>query len=203
MIKLSASADFGLTGHYIARVLGRDSKFTFRREFIGRKGGKRNEYAEADVDDPGLYETCSVERKRGKHSRYYLVLYLVVSGVEDGAQTARVVSADTEGASLDTIEATKEEAMKLAKLIDSGVALASVVRIVDYGAQQIEILSPAAAAKIEQAQTLESATEACWAALQPLPERDAKKVLAALKLRVSPPKADGPTPSEPADSEAL
>ncbi len=60
MITLSASADFGKTGQYVARIVGRDSKFTFNREFIGRKFGKRNETSQADVDDPGLYECCDV-----------------------------------------------------------------------------------------------------------------------------------------------
>lgn len=39
-----------------------------------------------------------------------------------------------------------------------------------------------------RAQTIDTATQQCWAILQALPEKDAKKVLASLKVLVSPPK---------------
>lgn len=56
MISFRADAAYGYGGkQFIARVTGRHPKFTFAYEFIGRKGGKRNEDCEADVDEPGLY----------------------------------------------------------------------------------------------------------------------------------------------------
>lgn len=73
-ITLSASAAYGFGGkQYIARITGRDAKFTFARDFIGRKGGKRGESAEATVDEPGLYVTCDVDRKGNKDDTYCLV----------------------------------------------------------------------------------------------------------------------------------
>jgi hypothetical protein len=58
MISLRGRADYGCTGQYVARITGRDSKFTFEREFLGKKIGKRGDVTEADVDEPGLYEEC-------------------------------------------------------------------------------------------------------------------------------------------------
>lgn len=167
MITLTASADFGKSGQYIARITGRHSKFTFQREFIGRKGGKRNESTYADVDEPGLYELLDVTRK-GKSERFRVLLTI------DGE--------------LHSVRATKEEAMKLAKMIDAGAELEGIVRVTNLAEHAFEIISRTEQKKAEAAQTKEAAIAACWEALQALPERDAKKVLAALKLRVSPPK---------------
>lgn len=98
-VNMTANAAYGMKGHYIARITGRDSKFTFKREFIGRKCGKRNEGCEATIDDPGLYMTCDVDRKRNKDETYYVV--------------------ETDGDGIEDQTCTKEEAMKLAKLMDS------------------------------------------------------------------------------------
>lgn len=100
MISLTASADYGLSGQYIARITGRHPKFTFDREFIGRKGGKRNEVTEADVDDPGLYECCDIDKKHGKDSRFMLVLEV--------------------GDTLVEFKCDKEDAMIVAKALDAG-----------------------------------------------------------------------------------
>lgn len=59
-----ASSDYDTAGkQFIARITGRDKKFTFAREFCGRRSGKRNDYTEAIVDDPGLYQIRSTTRK--------------------------------------------------------------------------------------------------------------------------------------------
>lgn len=100
VIHLTASASYGNGGkQYIARITGRDAKFTFAREFIGRKGGKRGESSEADVDDAGLYITCDIDRKGNKDETY------VVIEEKDGG----LVKENTK----------KEDAMTLAKLLDS------------------------------------------------------------------------------------
>lgn len=100
VIHLTASASYGNGGkQYIARITGRDSKFTFAREFIGRKCGKRNESAEADVDDAGLYVTCDIDRKGNKGETYVIV------EEKDG------------GLVKDNVD--KDDAMTLAKLMDS------------------------------------------------------------------------------------
>ena len=75
MITLSAGARYGYGGkQFIARIVGRDAKFTFAREFVGRKGGKRGESSTADVDEPGLYETRDVGAKGNTDDRYCLIL---------------------------------------------------------------------------------------------------------------------------------
>jgi len=55
-----------------------------------------------------------------------------------------------------------------------------------YPTRSYVIVSAKEAEKMQSAQTLDSAIETCWQVLQALPEKDAKKVLSALKLKVSP-----------------
>lgn len=167
MINFSASADYGHTGQYVARIIGRNSKFTFEREFLGRKSGKRNEYTSADVDTPGIYEECAVDRKRGKQSTYYVLLE------GRAGQCAHPIA--------------KDAAMQIAKLLDAGHALGELAQLTEDESGLVLSLTPAAAKRAAAAQTLDTATEACWAVLQALPEKDAKKVLSALRARVSPP----------------
>jgi hypothetical protein len=70
---LTAEAEFGFGGkQYIARITGRDPKFTFAREFVGRKSGKRGETTTHETDEPGLYMTVDVD-KRGKDETFYIV----------------------------------------------------------------------------------------------------------------------------------
>ncbi len=104
IIRLQASASYGHTGQYVARLTGRDSKFTFAREFIGRRSERTST---ADVDDAGLYEICDVDRRGGKDSTYWVV--------------AKV------GDELYKFAASKAEAMKIAKAFDDGRKLEDVV----------------------------------------------------------------------------
>jgi hypothetical protein len=181
MISLSASADFGLTGQYVARITGRDAKFTFAREFVGAKYGKRNEGTSADVDDPGLYECRDVTRK-GRVDRFWLV-------VEVDGQLVKLRS-------------DKEDAMAIARALDDRRPFVEIVEASqnagsDPPVYMYEIVSPKAAKAAQQAQTVDRAIEACWAAMQALPEKEAKKVLRALAARVSPPKPAVPPVASP------
>lgn len=169
-LKFTATADYGLSGQYVARLRGRHSKFTFEREFLGRKSGKRNEFTQVEIDEPGLYEECDVG-KRGKSSTYYAM----VPGRTEGGFFAQPIPSAS--------------AMALAKLLDAGHAWSELARVHETDDAVVLTLTPAAAKRAAAAHTLESAIETCWAALQALPEKEAKKVLSALKLRVSPPKA--------------
>lgn len=100
-ITLTASAKFGYGGkQFIARITGRDPKFTFQREFLGRKEGKRGETTSVEVDEPGLYEIRDIDRK-GNADESYCLIY------EDGGDIGKVA--------LD-----KSEAMALAKRLDAG-----------------------------------------------------------------------------------
>jgi len=234
MIYLSSSASYGNGGkQYIARITGRNSKFNFEREFIGRKGGKRNESCEADVDTPGLYECRSIDNKGRPDDSWSLVWELDGKFIELGV--------------------TKEDAMKIAKEMDAGRPIEQLVAVTpgDTDAAAIEkhrekvaaakgrdqdemvditgnflgfvagtkarrgdivaarekeilrleplvagknaypryeILTGKQADKKQVAQTIESAIEACWQVIQSLPEKEAKKVLAALKEKISPKK---------------
>lgn len=169
MIRLSASADYGQTGQYVARITGRDTKFTFRREFIGSRGGKRNDYSCADIDDPGLYETRDATRK-GKVDRYRVV----VPHGDDGALVAVAVA--------------KADAMTIARGLHDGRAIGDIVAVStgDDGTLAYEIRSAAAAAKAAAAATVEAAIEACWSTIAGLSERDRRAVLAALRARSKP-----------------
>jgi len=177
MITLTASAEFGHTGQYVARITGRDSKFTFAREFVGSKGGKRNEITTADIDEPGLYECRDVTRK-GRNDRYRLIV--------------------RRGDTLERLASDKADAMQIARALDEGRTIDQVVRLVEAegGGWAYEILSAAEAKRADVAQTIESATAACWEILQALPEVQAKKVLTALRAKVSPTKTDSASASE-------
>jgi hypothetical protein len=195
MRTLSASASYGNHGQYVARITGRDNKYTFEREFLGRKTGKRGEDTSADVDEPGLYETCSVG-KRGKESTYWVLLDCPQLGIGTKGDTMRLLEMD------------KSDAMKVAKALDAGRSIAQIVEIYrdTTGEKPVNVyrlLSERAAAKQQAAATVESAIEACWAALQSLPTKEAKKVMTALRLRISPPAAkEDPEAARAAEAEA-
>lgn len=100
MITLTAESDYSNAGkQFVARILGRNSKYTFDREFIGKRSGKRNDITTADVDEPGLYETRDLTRK-GNDDSYCLIL--------------------PQGAGLVQKWIDKEGAMKVAKEIQNG-----------------------------------------------------------------------------------
>jgi len=100
-VTLHASARFGFGGkQYIARITGRDPKFTFARDFVGQKSGKRREDAEYMTDEPGLYMTCDIDRKGNKDETYW-----VVERQDDG------------GLIYDSV--CKEDAMALAKAMET------------------------------------------------------------------------------------
>lgn len=161
------SNQFGNNRQYIARITGRASKFTFQREFVGRKSGKRNEYTEYSTDAAGLYEDCDISRQGEKVIGYWLV-----ADTPDG---------------LVKLRASLEDAMKIARRLDEGETLESMLEIKPEQAGWIYELRSKSEAKAAIAdQTIESAIEGCWAIMQALPAREVKKVLAALRLRVSP-----------------
>ncbi len=168
-IRLSASADFGQTGQYVARITGRHSKFTFEREFIGSRGGKRGDFSSADVDDPGLYEIRDATRK-GKIDRY------------------RVIVAEGD---LVLIKIGKDAAMAIARALGEGRPLGEIVRVVqgDDGERSIEILSAKQAEKISAALDVDAAIAACWDALEGLDPKGRKSVLSALRAKLAPPKS--------------
>lgn len=74
-ISLKAEAGYSNSGkQFIARITGRDSKFTFRREFLGKKSGKRGDFTTAIVDEPGLYQTRDIDNK-GRTDDSFVVIW--------------------------------------------------------------------------------------------------------------------------------
>ena len=175
MITLTAESEGTQGGQYIARLVGRHTTYTFEREFVGRKMGNRHERTEADLDAPGLYEICDVGR-RGKSQRYVFILDV--------------------GHRLGSFTCEKREAMKVAKSIDDGMAFTQLVRATEDGTGY-EVLTPAQARREQRradvARSVETASEECWAILQALPTREAKRVVAALKKRLKPEEPPAPT----------
>ena len=116
--------------------------------------------------------------RKGKVDRYYVVIEA------DGA--------------LVKLRSDKQDAMTIARALDERRPFTGIVAAAkdDEGKPVYEILSAREAAKAQQAQTVDSAIEACWAALQALPEKEAKKVLAALRARVSPKAEAAPVAAE-------
>jgi len=155
---------------YVARITGRASgAVMYAREFLGSQ-------VTLLEGDEGLYER-QVGDKKGGCTRYY---HVVLSHPEHGL----MLSEDCES-----------ELPKIAKLLDEGVVIADAVEVTDLRpSKKVEgrmtftaVARPKAqAAKAAVAQTIESAVEACWAALSDLPEREVKKVLAAVKARLTP-----------------
>jgi hypothetical protein len=184
MITLTASAAYGFGGkQFVARITGRHEKFTFAYEFLGRKEGKRGESTSADVDTPGLYITRNWGRKNNAEDSYVLIIE------KDGE--------------LEECSADKADAMKIAKALDAGRRFDEIVEV---DANGWRMLTPKAAEMAAVAQTIDTAAEACWKVLMSLPEKEAKKVLAILKTRVSPPKpaaALQPTSDTPAQELVL
>jgi len=115
---------------------------------------------EVMVDEPGLYELRNTDKK-GRPDDEYCIIYPDVDG------------------SLVEESVDKEFAMKLAKLLDSR----SIESCLDSNG---EIVTAKQAEKAVVARTIDDVTNACWTLIQTLPEKEAKKVLAALKARVSP-----------------
>jgi len=101
-VTLSASAKYGYGGkQFVARITGRDSKYTFEREFLGRKEGKRGDYTETMVDGAGLYVERDIDRKGNADETYYLLW-------EETAGDVRKITIP------------KEDAMTMAKWLDEG-----------------------------------------------------------------------------------
>jgi len=72
-VTLTAGADFGKAGQYIARLTGRAPRVQFEREFVGAKEGKRKELTSYETDEVGVYEINN-ETRKGRVREYFLVL---------------------------------------------------------------------------------------------------------------------------------
>jgi len=103
-IELEASAKFGYGGkQFVARITGRNPRFTFERDFICKKSGKRGEYSRALVDEPGLYQTRDIDRKGGADDTFVLVWL-------DGEVLRRIVVSESEAMALAKVTAEEQAA---------------------------------------------------------------------------------------------
>lgn len=164
-VSLSASADYGHTGQYVARLTGRNSKFTFEREFIGSKYGKRNEGTSAQVDDPGVYEMRDVTRK-GKVDKYRIVVEL------DGE--------------LHKLVSDKEDAMAICKQLDAGRAFGEIVRASRDEADATKVVYEILTAKQAEQAALGDVAEQIVALLRPLEEKAQKATLKRVRELLAP-----------------
>ena len=99
-VTLSAGAKYGFAGkQFVARITGRHPKFTFAREFVGGRQGKRGDSSEATIDEEGLYQTRDVD-KHGSDDSYYLIW--------------------RDGSEMEKLPVSKETAMSLARALDKG-----------------------------------------------------------------------------------
>jgi len=154
---------------YVARIKGRAAgALKFDREFLG-------ELANLVEGDEGLYER-QIGEKKGGYTRYY---HVILSHPEHGL----IVSTDCE-----------DQATKIAKLLDDGIRIQDAVEVQGLRpSTKIEgqMVFDAVARTASQAKSamksasVESAIDHCWEALKLLPEDAAKKVLAALKVRLA------------------
>lgn len=187
MIELKAqSSAYGNNHQYCARITGRHPKFTFEREFIGKKEG-RGDFTCAYVDEPGLYMECDIDKKGRKDETYYVVL----SRTADTPALSPTADPD-----LLQIKISESDAVAVAKRIEGGEALEQIVGVTKAdGKYRYELRTKSEAKRASAAATVDSAVAHCWDVLQSLPEREAKKVLAELKLRISPPKPKEEAPA--------
>ena len=159
---------------YVAKITGRAAgAVKYAREFFGE------EAAILEGDD-GLYER-QIGEKKGGYTRYYHVL---LTHPEHGL----ICSTDCESS-----------VPQIAKLLDAGVAIADAVEVSNLRpSERVEgrmvfdatPRTAGAAKRAAKSATIESAIESCMEVLSLLPEAEAKKVLAALRKRVSPSKAE-------------
>lgn len=184
MITLTAvSKCYGNNGQYLARISGRSGKYTFERSFLGRKSDRTTS---ALVDEPGLYEEADIDKKGRKEPSFVLVL-------QRPAEFPPL--SDTADKEWMKFTIAESDAMSIAKRIGEGEQLTDIVEIrrTDSG-YKTALRSKSEAKKTAVSVTIETATEQCWQVLQALPERETKKVLAALKLRVTPKPQPEPEP---------
>lgn len=103
VIELSATARYRSEGkQFVARITGRHPKFTFEREFIGRKSGRRGEDTNAKVDEPGLYQTRDIDSK-GRADDTFVLIWLDAGSLrertideEDAMAIAKIVGDEEE-----------------------------------------------------------------------------------------------------------
>ncbi len=170
---------YGNERQYIARLTGRDSKFTYQRKFIGRKSGSSTS---ATVDTPGIYEICNIDKKGNKESYFRLI----AETPDGGLASLKAHGDNLDGGDADSV------VMGLLKRMDAGEEFASMISLERRADSTwaYRVMSKSAAARADRAASIDQAVDACWQILQAFPEREAKKVLAALKLRVSPKPAE-------------
>lgn len=218
-IKLHAESKYGYSGQYIARLVGRDSRMQFSREFVGSKYGKRSECTSFETDEPGLFEICDVS-KSGKSKEFKLVLPWrdgLVSLTSSSSDALKIAKRLGEGERLtDFVVAELGEVLTTHQYYDAcsvcerelapgekcaehpeghrSVLSRQVPRLKDDGTPirrlVYDIRTKAEAQKVDAAATLSAAVDAIVAVLAALPEPLQRKAFAAAKAKVFPkPKA--------------
>lgn len=181
-IELTATSRcYGNSGQYIARINGRDSKYTYNRAFVGRKSDRSTT---AIIDEPGIFEECDIDKKGRKDMTY-------VYACPRTADTPPL--RENANPTWMRIPMAESDVMVATKRLDAGESIEDILVVVrDGDSYTYTVRSKVESKKASAAVTINTATEQCWQILQSLPEREAKKVLAALKVRVAPKPAAEP-----------
>lgn len=217
-ITLSASSDFGHSGQYIARLVGRAPRVQFQREFLGRKSGKRQDDTSYETDETGLYEVSNQTRK-GCSRDYWLVLpwgdelkkirtdhedsLAICKRLQDGERLEDFVVLEkgdplTKTVSVWRCAACSRELRCGEKCPDhpEGQQLLDhydVPDINDQGEPRYKLVymirSRAETQKQEKSATLDTAVEAIMQVIQALPAPLQRKALATAKSRLATPAA--------------
>lgn len=87
--------------HFVARIVGRHPRYTFEREFVGKREGKRGESKLALVDSPGLYQVRDAWKRRDEDSYYVIYefdgdLHKIAVDVDQAMDLARESRIPTE-----------------------------------------------------------------------------------------------------------
>lgn len=184
MITLKATSASGSKGQYIARITGRDPKFTFARVFVGRQDS-RGTTTQADIDEPGLYVLGEVDRKGGKDETFVVVVPRLGLSL-DGVTNIKPSRYDD---SIVAKNISKDEAMKIAKALEAGDQIGDLVTLsVVNGRVEYDLPTKAERAKAAASQpkpSVDSAVEACWVILSALPQEEAEKAIQAIQARIS------------------
>jgi hypothetical protein len=159
---------------YVAKINGTAAgALKYDREFFGDE-------CIVTEGDEGLYERQRGDKKGG-YTRWYPV---IVSHPEHGL----IIDSDADEA----------EVKKIAKLLDQGIAIQDAVEVTELVESEktpgnwlftAVARTASQASKAKKSATIDSAIEECWSVLSLMPEAEQKKILAALRKRVSPAKA--------------
>lgn len=160
MITLTATSHNPKFKQYIARLTGRSKKFTYKREFVGRRIGAEQRITEADIDERGLYEICNVTEEGARLWTRYVVLehdFIVVK-----------------------LPCSRQHCLYITRQLELGLDINQVCKT---NGKTLKVLFAKDRKVADKSYKLETVIETCWATLQTLPDREFNFVIRMLKSK--------------------